>query len=128
METNEFRIGNYVFLHKNSIGKVTAIEQHLILINQYYVKINDTNDIYYQANQIKPIPLNEELLLKCGFVKLGDLDFFYILEYEMNFKISSDLKMIAWYNLQLHNVKIEYLHQLQNLYFALTNNELNIEL
>ena len=116
MKAQDLRIGNYVEHHKEVVRIVGITEE-----NPYI----DTITIdYLDWDEIEPIPLTEEWLLKFGFVKLGKLDFFYISEQEMNFKVSCDLKMIAWYNLQLHGVEIKHVHQLQNLYFALTNTEL----
>jgi len=114
MKANELRIGNLVQHKYSGIIKTDINAISIVEIQNR----EDIEEIY------SPIPLTEEWLLKFGFVKLGKLDFFYISEQEMNFKVSCDLKMIAWYNLQLHGVEIKHVHQLQNLYFALTNTEL----
>ena len=74
----------------------------------------------------KPIPITEEWLLKFGFFKHNNA---YVLEKPneniMNFKFSiwSDFT----YNSSEFPVELKYVHQLQNLYFALTGNELIYE-
>lgn len=81
----------------------------------------------------KPIPLTPEILEKCGFVKDEHIqqEFSYILKgasrisfvyYKANpscFSIEQDEKMIDF-----ASGRCKYLHQLQNLYFSLTGEEL----
>ncbi len=71
----------------------------------------------------KPIPLTEEWLLKFGFVQSQDIDtifglklndFWYINEFQIRNKFNSILL----------DVELKYVHQLQNLYFALTGTHL----
>lgn len=84
---------------------------------------NDT-DLY-----LYPILLTEEILLERGF---HESDFgYFILRYDDNDSYLSYKRN----NLELcrgmqttANSKIKYLHQLQNLYFALTGEELDIDL
>ena len=71
----------------------------------------------------KPIPITEEWLLKFGFFKHNNA---YVLEKPneniMNFKFS------IWndftYNSSEFPVELKYVHQLQNLHFALTGTHL----
>ena len=74
----------------------------------------------------KPIPITEEWLLKFGFFKHNNA---YVLEKPneniMNFKFSvwSDFT----YNSSEFPVELKYVHQLQNLYFALTGTHLKLK-
>ena len=74
----------------------------------------------------KPIPITEEWLLKLGFFKYNNA---YVLEKPneniMNFKFSiwSDFT----YNSSEFPVELKYVHQLQNLYFALTGTHLKLK-
>ena len=74
----------------------------------------------------KPIPITEELLLRFGFFKYNNA---YVLEKPneniMNFKFSiwSDFT----YNSSEFPVELKYVHQLQNLYFALTGTHLKLK-
>lgn len=107
MNANELRIGNYY----NYDGIPIKLDGGFL--GEYLL-----NDV---PLSLEPIPLNEQWLMDFGFIKL---DYFYILESEMNLKVGYDLKKFAWHNFQLHNVNIKHVHQLQNLYFALTGIEL----
>lgn len=69
-------------------------------------------------NSIKPIQLTEKILLKCGFVYDG----MYRIK-GMSIWMCNDM-FLCYKN----GVIIQHLHQLQNLYFALTGEELKIEL
>jgi hypothetical protein len=76
--------------------------------------------------EIKPIPLTEDILLKCGFKEFGED--FKLGDYTFNLPS----KCFCW-GLQagcnsITDSDIINLHQLQNLYFALTNEELEINL
>ena len=69
---------------------------------------------------IEPIPLTEEWLLKLGFkyfldTKIYAIDNFFI-------EKEPDNKIAVMYDYL--NKSVEYVHQLQNLYFALTGEEL----
>jgi hypothetical protein len=70
----------------------------------------------------KPIPLTEEWLFKLGFINDRVLEF-----YRNDF---TDSTIIIDYNficlLGYSHVKLKYVHQLQNLYFALTGSELTV--
>ena len=115
---NELRIGNYL----NWIGM--ALEAR-IMHGEDFKRVYDS--LITKENVFKPIPLTEEWLLRVGFekdgVRLG------CKEYKTN-----DLnvyKMIGDYPHFAHGViddiRLKYVHQLQNLYFALTNKELTLK-
>jgi hypothetical protein len=112
MKANELRIGNYILLQ--GVTKPTQ------------VWIIDTTE---QSTRTKasPIPLTEEWLLKFGFeIKLDNFnwnagigineigDFKLALRHTDNF---------GWFY-KSRCTPIKYVHQLQNLYFALTGEEL----
>lgn len=113
MKTTELRIGNYIMANGKQIN-VGHIQDNFygILINGNGV---DT-EIY------APIPLNEEWLLKFGFTEeVGNVfhvdDWFFVLK-----KLKGNFIFPAFWH-----VKIRYVHQLQNLYFALTGKELTCD-
>lgn len=82
----------------------------------------------------KPIPLTEEWLTKAGFKPWGTYDYLWkkgrnhacTIIQEEEFKGGKE-----WFELRgvkNGHVIIEYVHQLQNLYFPLTGEELKFEL
>ena len=74
------------------------------------------------AISISPIPLTEEWLLKFGFKVYNEHGWYEINNYHQ-------INLIGDYlvnGVQCISNKINYVHQLQNLYFATTGNELTI--
>lgn len=115
MSENELRIGNYYKWYAD--GKY------------YYFKVdNDTFSDYNVLNNMQPIELTEEILLKCGFQKIGHLYKINLLN-SLNLMYNSEHN--GWYFDIYHNsskVELQYLNELQNLYFAVTGQELEINL
>ena len=108
MEEKELRIGNYV-----------NIEDTILRI--------DLQELYYNSSLMNPIPLTEEWLLKFGFesmysnyiIKAGD--YYNSIKQDCGKWIYSyDESDAGCYELK----EIKYVHQLQNLYFALNDKEL----
>jgi hypothetical protein len=87
--------------------------------------------LYGIENEFKPIPLTEEWLLKFGFEK--SMSWTYVIELKGNLKLVYYLGEKGWsigFKSYSDFSNLEYVHQLQNLYFALTGEELkpqNIE-
>jgi len=119
MKASELRIENFVFDNLGGILKIKGI--------------NDNSDL----SHIKPIPLTEEWLLKFGFEQIGISGYFsknidektYIAQNPNGFWIAieraeGDDDGEDEYSKQIN---VQYVHQLQNLYFALTGEELEIK-
>ena len=119
IQATELRIGNYLTYHTpDDTDMPCKIDAQDIL--------NISTNYMHNAEIHSPIPLTEEILLKCGFVKneLGDI----ILNGLMLAHITSDDNFQFEYTSPIMEWKIidlKYLHQLQNLIHALTNTELN---
>jgi hypothetical protein len=104
MKATEVRVGNWA---TNSNGDIFQIDTGaFFLLHQ-----NKEWDI-------KPIILTEEWLLKLGFDINIPYGWFY-----RGFKLNKNFS----YELIGDAIKIKYVHQLQNLYFALTGEELTIK-
>jgi hypothetical protein len=118
MKATELRIGNYVN-NKERLDVVTCLE---------YVTFEDITNVrgqYYEVFIPEPIPLTEEWLLKFGF-ESDEIEWWngilsigickeglrYLPTEKINFRVG---------------IVLQYVHQLQNLYFALTNEELTNE-
>ena len=83
----------------------------------------------YEFNSIFPIPLTEEWLIKFGFRKYNLEGYSVHFRYEHP-KLHSTVTAIynSDFSIKLDNVArgIKYVHQLQNIYTALTNKELEL--
>ena len=134
MEARELRIGNLMELPNGEISKVTGFTENGKV---WFVREPKHEECALKINQVKPIPLTEEWLLKFGFGEMGlSLGYFYK-PICGNFSICSEdfifninYKRYAVSNVisvDLHGFEIKYVHQLQNLYFALTGEELTIK-
>ena len=123
METTDLRIGNLVSYKNEDIVVVDAVSKDFILTHGQF-KISTPN--------IEPVPLTEQWLLDFGFVK-KHVDFRTqsnptaynggILKLN-DFTVYLDKSEIEWaYRATVLDAP-KYVHQLQNLYFALTQEEL----
>ena len=128
MEAKELRIGNKVL---NVKGEVDSIKEIWEKNNDYAVVLENEHNAYYLTHKggelIKPIPLTEKWLLKFGFDKIKMESILYS-KYSKGYLggIEIDLRKseIEGWQITYCNYVIKYVHQLQNLYFALTNEEL----
>lgn len=134
MNVNELRIGNY-FKTNSETHKVLSIEWYE-LDEKYYI-YSDDGCCVSSLDDLIPIPLTEEILLKCGAEYLGFVDEFNeIKEYDLNYGVKVDFYVkINEFDVYYCNNIIECcddneikLHELQNLYFVLTKKELKINL
>ena len=73
--------------------------------------------------KIEPIPLTEEWLLKFGFEKNKNSDLYFRLN---NYEYFIENGIIDNGYSRMNEISVKYVHQLQNLYFALTGKELEI--
>lgn len=104
INASELRIGNWINHDTLGVTKVAGI----------------TKDADFFA---EPIPLTEEILQKCGFtggytLSINHGEFWYdknILSVSYGSQVEEG-----------REVPVKSLHQLQNLYFALTGEELNV--
>lgn len=119
MEAKELRIGNWY----DCFGRPNQAS---------WATIKDLENAPKNQLWCKPIPLTEEWLVRFGF-KLEKSGWFVL---KRGSKKTNDLKIFHFGNMycdEKFNTKggfssghmmIEYIHQLQNLYFALTGHEL----
>lgn len=113
MDAKELRIGNFVDRNDddNKLDKTTKV--------QYY-NISDASDF-------SPISLSEEWVVKFGFIKQPHDNVFFKGRYELEpLSDGSDGWEFCIEHIQ-EAPPFQYVHQLQNLYFQLTNEDLIIE-
>jgi hypothetical protein len=127
MKASELMIGNYVMAINNyeDIFYVNCIYGHRDL--------NITSGIYKNYDttirDIKPIPLTEEWLLKFGFDLINN-EYYQSRNHELKlYWTVNKNKMIPEFNEKrfVTGYDFKYAHQLQNLYFILTGEELTIK-
>ena len=136
IKANELRIGNYVN-YEQTTHLITGVNIDYS-ISVWVDKENQEFLYQHQNNELKPIPLTEEWLIKFGFEKYSTKSEFYCLDstsiYEgtLNYNYKNNFISLSGMNDDYHEELILvkpmlYVHQLQNLYFALTNEELTIK-
>lgn len=146
INTTELRIGNWIL--------DTEEAPHYFQVEEIRKYVGYELWAYYRKGSIKskspePIPLSEEILLKCGFEKSSE--YWYAIKFkvytEMGGTQINELSInpeIGKCNIEfvgyigapmkgdsgvlLSDYQTRYLHQLQNLYFALTGEELTINI
>lgn len=114
MNAVELRIGNVVLNQEGQIDTVESIVKYTSAI-----RINDIND-----GAFKPIPLTEEWLLRLGFK--ADWPYFKPQDDSTLELKKEDSGFSFWVDDQWIRL-VESVHQLQNLYFALTGEELTMQ-
>jgi hypothetical protein len=131
MEARELRIGNYI-QHFDNIIKVDTIKKDPAYYLVYGYFLNGHTSAGNQIDAFTPIPLTKEWLLKFGFKKregnnfCWDLGSFTIGWYGNCYATWVIILQQENNDLRFHS-QIKFIHQLQNLYFALTGEELIIK-
>lgn len=129
LKANELRLGNWV---NSKIKGCTRIKEGYVqLLEEQLYYLFDVDDDW---ERIDPIPLTEEWLVKFGFDKDEEYDEGGLVDYRF-ILMNGSLEFVSFWNsedLMVINqpqtgVDIEHVHQLQNLYFALTSQELTIK-
>ena len=105
MKATELRIGNWV---------LSPTEGEIQIENGWQID---------EGEEVEPIPLTEEWLVKFGFennsMNLDEEGFLHL-----------DISFIGGVNVYINDMEypnINYVHQIQNLYFALTGQELQTD-
>ncbi len=124
IKAEELKLNNYVIsnLHK---GLITQIKN----LNPNSVRLWANPFATYTYDDISPIPLTPEILIKCGL--RFDIDgFFHLIDGDILIDNESMGVFIQNNDNSIVNIctKLLSIHQLQNLYFALTGHELTINL
>ena len=147
MKASELRIGNLIkgIYHDYDDGIDEEIENETICkvvtldvsgSGDYPIYVYSDEDIEH-FSEFKPIPLTEEWLLKFGFEKLNTKmsDCFVFQKGLWRVAIKDNIEKTYEWVLWHERIspptwclsRFEYVHQLQNLYFALTGEELTLK-
>ena len=128
MEANKYRIGNIVE-QPSRIGKISEVWQDAVRLEGYYNG--------YDYKHTKPVNLSEKWLIDFGFKKevLSD-DSAYYYTLELNDNKYCDLSICSGDKNGFIEVTLfpyeqwfryKYVHELQNLFFAITGRELELK-
>ena len=125
IKANEFRIGNLLRdeISKTELKVIGLTEEN---ISTYVID----RDKFPLKNGwgIEPIPLTEECLLKFGFKQSIQHQAHYLNGFDFVIDICTDYSRVIKYKRGGEVMtRIQHVHQLQNLYFALTGEELTIK-
>ena len=133
MKATELRLGNWVEQPNDGVTRVTAV------LNDLQIK----TETGYVDKYCRPIPLTEEWLLKFGFEKVvydsekhGYETEYYLEKKDVFFVYCDDFSLGIYGSVRDYegnslaiippHENINHVHQLQNLYFALTGKELEL--
>jgi len=128
MDAKDLRIGNLI-THKSEVIKVTGIGEYGIQSKEGDRILNSR----YSTPDLEPIPLTEEWLVKMGFDKYRNCFLTYKKVYEKDyihiriFRSGAISFIIKNREGNDEYKQLKSVHQLQNLYFALTGEELTIK-
>jgi hypothetical protein len=138
MKTNELRIGNWVIGIQCDRSEVEQQVDVINMMGDFAVTTHGWSEL--KPIELKPIPLTEEWMLKCGYKYDGYKYEYYdgqeekrVFESENGLgdfvEIDGFFLPMPYYFGQAfgENFKLKHVHQLQNLYFALTGEELTIK-
>ena len=125
MKPQELRLKNYVNFNSTIVRVMTISNKYINVRNQrdYLITFLDF------SKYILPIPITEQWLLDLGFEYwVVDKAYFYK-DYFFHTELPEEMKYyLPYFNMDIYigSVKIQYVHQLQNFYFALTGKELSL--
>ncbi|MDR6734143.1 hypothetical protein [Sphingobacterium sp. 2149] len=130
ISASDLRIGNYVasdhFKDRDVIVKVRLIGQDQAIVEHP----NGLSEPMLYKGEMRGITLTEDLLLKCGFIDISSYkDFRLVINEDLYIEVSLRKNINAYVSVSdIDIINVIYLHQLQNLYFALTGKELEVKL
>lgn len=138
--TSDLRLGNWV--HES---ECTRYPMYVHTIGEDYVYLNfdgNEGDVFEcKPEELQGIPITEELLTKMGARKVTDIGWNVVESYSAGVRI--ELRVILFSESEIdvkirrstphledyfQGSSIHYLHELQNLYWDLTKQELKIKL
>lgn len=140
MTTSDLRIGNWLYE-----SECTRYPMYVHTIGDDYVYLNfdgNEGDVFEcKPEELQGIPITEELLTKMGARKVTDIGWNVVESYSAGVRI--ELRVILFSESEIdvkirrstphledyfQGSSIHYLHELQNLYWDLTKQELKIKL
>lgn len=126
LQSKDFRTGNYV---------ITTVGNGLYTVDPFIIKClyydgNNQNSHQFNEKLIEAIPLTEEWLINFGFKQVVLKTRNYWTNKVIEIRKGNKRDGYAFYLCHYHYMslkKIDFVHELQNLYFALTGEELTFK-
>ncbi len=132
IETKELRIGNLV---KCTVHLPIGYNRPVIWvadITEVKESSVETNHGNHKLRDIAPIPLTEDILVKCGGEKLSDTIFVFkdteTEHPEFHILISTDKFYLCTENGNKLSIPIESVHHFQNLYYVIRGKDVKLTL
>ena len=126
LSANELRIGNYLQGYPLDIPKIGLYHDGVTKITSYGIMMIESGNI----TSFLPIPLTPEILEKCGF----EWSIYHQAWHKQGFVFDLSERSVGgfWiHKSRIHSEiicpEIKHIHQLQNLYFSLTGEELTFK-
>jgi len=128
IKANEIRVNNMI-QYNDYIAVVTNINKSTVRIDID----NELEDLFIDYESASSIPLTEEWLLKLGFYlnDNGEPEIKTNEDYALSISINcAPYKYTAWHVLERESkyymmAEVKFVHQVQNLFYCLTGEELN---
>lgn len=123
MKPEELRVGNWY----KSVKFGVPVRCHITDLYELCVMSDGATDDPPIKEMFEPIPLDEEWLVKFGFIYSNGVS--WSMDKEYNGLVVADDDSDDWYAVEWYGASlttVTYVHQLQNLYYALTGEELKI--
>ena len=109
-------------IFQNKIGYISPGIEHRV--EPFEDDLSQIETPYRPLDELEPIPLTAEMLEKCGFEKVADETF---IKGHLTLQKMQDYNgEVFLFNSAELRPQITYVHQLQNFYFALTGEELEV--
>lgn len=126
IQANEIKVNNR-FIRELHNQRGLEYDHDFVLTEEWIGKLFGDN-ISIALQDLHPIPLTPEILVKCGFKKLNNawvpIDYSATDYLKWSFTIWDNKDGTYRYNSAEFIPELKSLHQLQNLYYALTGEEL----
>lgn len=129
IKANEIRVGN--FINEKVLGNVKILEIHtkVVIVEAINLTVNKekiAQQYTLSLNHIEPIEVTDyDILLKFGFeTKIDDM---YLIFGNLFFVKFNDDEYVHLNDVKCNTIySYKYLHELQNVYFSLTGQELSV--
>ena len=120
MDISELRLGNYI-IYEATTHILTSISNAGLCTSKWWRDDEIETEYYHNVSEAAPIPLTKEWLDRAK-LQLVKGDCYYITSY-----FSVDIEGHLYYSNDYTGINVTTVHNLQNLYYALTGEELTFK-